>query len=231
MAATARTALLHDIATHGWETIVNDEVVEEKDDMFDEDTEEWGPVEEVVQIGHSPITLFFKIMPKVFWRKVAKETNRYEMQTRSARILEHSEMYGEEQHEKFLAQVNTFQPFHAKDIVHYVSLLIYHASNPQNDMKSHWKTAKSCVGLESPGTFGKVMSRNRFMELSRYVVQSCTILHTNLYRFLHFTNNMDPKAKEKKQKTSAEFEESSEWESDFSYDEEKTNSNRVYIEM
>ncbi len=107
--------------------------------MFNEETEPWGPNEDVINIAHSPIALFFLTIPKQFWRTVALETTRYELQTRSSRILEHERKYSNLQHLAYLSRVNNFRPVEAWEIVHYIALLIAHASNPRNDLKNHWR--------------------------------------------------------------------------------------------
>ena len=72
--------------------------------------------------------------------------------------------------------MNRFEAVQAWEIVHYIGMLIYHASHPSHDMKLHWRQKPSCVGLEAPGTFGRIMNRDRFMEISRFECQHTAIL-------------------------------------------------------
>jgi hypothetical protein len=48
------------------------------------------------------------------------------------------------------------------------------------EVKDHWKT-KGLGALDSPGTFGSYIKRDRFIDICRY---------------LHMTNNEDPRAKQ-----------------------------------
>ena len=152
---------------------------------------------QVLDRSISPAALFFLIFPKKFWREVADQTNDYELETRLARLERHRQRYSTEQHKTYRKKANCFKPFTPKEIVHFMSLLLFHASNPKKQgLKQHWSTTDKCIGLESPGTFGNLMSRNRFMDLCRYVFFIESVLCADIIsRYLHFTSNMDPRAK------------------------------------
>ena len=83
----------------GWNLFEKEEVIEEEDDVFDNDVDDWGPSQEVSEFDESPIGLLFFFLPKSFWRMVASESSLYERQTRATREQKHREDYGEEQHE------------------------------------------------------------------------------------------------------------------------------------
>ena len=113
----ARSDLLNDIAMNDWQ-VIDDPDEHEKEceagDMFDEITEEWGPSQDVQNISHVPIALFFKVIPKSYWRKVAVETTKYELQTRSDRMLHHAKFYSKEQHDVFLHKVSVIYMLSSK---------------------------------------------------------------------------------------------------------------------
>ena len=170
--------MLNDISMNGW-NVIHDKEIEGRtaEDMFDQDNEEWGPNEDVRKVADNPISLFFKTMPKALWREIAEETTNYELQTRAKRILDHKKRYSKDQHSRFLSKVNNVVPVKAYEIVRYIGLLVHHASSPRNDMKHHWRQKDSCAGVETAGTFGKIMFRDRFMHISRYSIYIMHIFH------------------------------------------------------
>jgi hypothetical protein len=110
--------MLQEREINGWKTVKGDYdfVVDEAADSFNETTEDWGPTEEVAELYDNPKALFFYFLPKSLWRKIAKETNRYERQTRSKRVSDHEKRYTEEQHEKYLKKVDKFIPITACEV-------------------------------------------------------------------------------------------------------------------
>jgi hypothetical protein len=110
MAKPDRDELLHRKEEDGWETVLDDSFVEEEPDAFNEMSEEWGPTPEVSVHYDSPVALFFFFLRKTLWRRIAEESNRYERQTRSARISEHEKNYTAVQHEAYLKKVDKVLP-------------------------------------------------------------------------------------------------------------------------
>ncbi len=166
-----RSDMLNNVAETGWTNANDSSNHEEATDVFNNDTDEWGPTDEVVLRAKSPIGLFFYFFPKSFWREVARQSTDYELQSRPTRLFAHERNYSPEQHAKFRRDAKKFQEIEAKEIVHFVAMLLYRCINinpMRSSLKDHWKTPEKCKGLEAPGTFGRLMSRNRFMDVCRY---------------------------------------------------------------
>ncbi|KAF0706495.1 hypothetical protein AaE_014077 [Aphanomyces astaci] len=192
-----RVDVLHEMSENGWECIADDSYVEDAPDAFDDDSEQWGPSPDVIPFAHSPIGLFFHFFPKWFWRHVARETTNYEIQSRPERLFRHERSYSSEQHEAYRRKANKFQEVRPLEVVHLVAMLVFRCVMPiKSGIKDHWRREEYCKGLEPPGTFGKVMSRNRFVDICRYVFVLYTFKsYYLLLTFLHFNNNLDPRAR------------------------------------
>jgi hypothetical protein len=116
MPKAQRDEWLHNHEETGWNLIANNTIQDEATDCFNDTTDEWGPTAEISVHYKSPMALFFYFMPKSMWRSIATETNRYERNTRSARVIEHEKKYGEDQHTAFLKKVDKFVPVSACEV-------------------------------------------------------------------------------------------------------------------
>ncbi|OWZ00653.1 hypothetical protein PHMEG_00028114 [Phytophthora megakarya] len=119
-------------------------------------------------------------MPKTFWRKVAAQTNLYWRQTLEARLQKAEEKEHLVTHRsqrssvKLRRNLEKFQKVSPHEVVQWVDLILAHALSPCKQMDQHWNTKE--LGVLPGGTFGRVMPRDRFREISR---------------FIHFTDNTD----------------------------------------
>jgi hypothetical protein len=158
------------MSENGWECVSDESYVEDAQDVFDDDVDEWGPSDDVVQFAHSPLGLFFFFFPKWFWRHVARESTNYEIQSRPERLFRHERNYSAQQHEAYRRKANKFQEVRPLEVVHLIAMLVFRCIMPiKTGVKDHWRHEEYCKGLEPPGTFGKIMSRNRFVDICRYV--------------------------------------------------------------
>ncbi|KAH9111024.1 hypothetical protein AeMF1_014350, partial [Aphanomyces euteiches] len=134
----------------------------------------WGPTRDVASIYKSPIKLFHYFLPKPFWLHVMLETNKYKDQMMKKML-------------KSCIQNNYEWHQIARDIVQKAwrtlqsSLLIANMLCHRKKLRDNWSTTS--VGAIGVGTFGQFMKRDRFELISRN---------------LHFTDNMDPRAKSDK---------------------------------
>ncbi len=134
-----------------------------------------------------PIDLFFFFMPKALWKDVARESNRYEMQTRKERIRQmgvrlRQKYSREEAATKFAdqqRQIVSFESILPHEILIMMGLLIARSLCPmRTGLEHHWSSFQT--GAIPSGTWSRYMSRQRFRNISR---------------FLHFTDNNHPMAK------------------------------------
>jgi hypothetical protein len=173
-----RSEMLNNVAENGWQFMEDSTSHAEATDVFDDATDEWGPTEEIFLRSKSPVGLFFFFFPKTFWREVARQSTDYELQSRPERLFRHERNYSPDQHAKFRKEAKKFQEIQPKEVVHFIAMLLYRCINPmRSSLKDHWKKPDLCQGLEAPGTFGRLMSRNRFMDICRYV-SLCSIFDT-----------------------------------------------------
>ncbi|KAE9263237.1 hypothetical protein PR003_g33230, partial [Phytophthora rubi] len=142
-----------------------------------------GPSRDIMAAAKSPLKLFYYFMPKTFWRKVAAQTNLYWRQTLEARLqkAEEKERLVTNRTQRSSAQLRRklekFQKISPHEVVQWVGLMLAHALSPRKQMDQHWNTRE--VGVLPVGTFGRVMARDRFREISR---------------FIHFTDNTNQAA-------------------------------------
>jgi Transposase IS4 len=122
----------------------------------------------------SPLTLFLFFIPVTFWKTVADETNKYEKQTKQARVDRLRQSYPRSKNSLPFKSVTVI------DLLRWVGLLIFRCLAPFHNVSEHWKESRKPSSLIPQGTFNSVMSRNRFDKICE---------------FIHFTDNLDPKGK------------------------------------
>jgi hypothetical protein len=134
-----------------------------------------------------PIDLFFFFLPKSLWRHIAKETNRYERQTRHERIRKSrirlqktysravaSQKFGEVQR-----KIGSFEDVRPHEILVLIGLLVARSLCPMKmGIEQHWSSSRRSA--IPAGTWSQFMGRQRFRDI---------------FRFLHFSDNKDPMAK------------------------------------
>lgn len=178
-------AQLDQMKVDGWEVLpenVEAEIVDDPsvDKMYDGYC---GPSQDISAASKSPLGLFYYFLPKLFWRNVATQTNRYWTQTLEARLdkaVEKESLVTHRTHrsrDALRRKLGKFQKILPHEVVQWIGLMVAHALSPCKRMEDHWSTQE--IGVLPTGTFQKVMSRDRFREISR---------------FLHFTDNQDPAA-------------------------------------
>jgi Transposase IS4 len=134
-----------------------------------------------------PIDLFFFFMPKTLWKQIATETNRYERQTRVARVeqarTQLRQKYSREEAAKRFAETHrkleSFEGVRPHELLTLLALLIARSLCPMKmGIECHWSSTQN--GAVPSGTWSRFMSRQRFRDISR---------------FLHFSDNEHPRAK------------------------------------
>ncbi|OWZ16488.1 LOW QUALITY PROTEIN: hypothetical protein PHMEG_0009714 [Phytophthora megakarya] len=153
-----------------------------------------GPSAEALRHEDSPIGLFFYMMPVVLWQHIAASSNEYH---RGMLPLRYEEAYRRYRKKYFASKRSRDQPelprktrrdiqneMAAKkpimphELCRFVGLLVARTIAPNREkLANHWKTAD--VGAISRGCFDSVLSRDRFLEISRN---------------LHFNSNKNPRA-------------------------------------
>lgn len=142
-----------------------------------------GPIPLFDTLFESPIDLLYRFFPKKLWLSIARETNRYERQTRSERAAKLFAKYQRRRRTSdnnspnsiaiIKARMRTTPPIEAWEIVRCVGLLIANTlCNHLRGIYHNW--SKTTSGALPPGSYGHFMARNRF---------------THILRMLHFTNN------------------------------------------
>ncbi|KAJ0392033.1 hypothetical protein P43SY_007295 [Pythium insidiosum] len=135
-----------------------------------------------------PIDLFFFFLPKRFWRQTAFESNRYEGQTRGARMAAAKRRYGQkytraaagEKAAAMEAKVRAFEPIEAHEILKTIGLLIARALCPmKTGLEHHWSTTQT--GAVPRGTWSNNEHPNAKLDRAwkiRPVVETlqCTFL-------------------------------------------------------
>lgn len=142
---------------------------------------ETGPPFAALSVAESPLGLLFFIMMKGLWRKIAKESNRYNVQHISKRVDRAFENQDGDstrtKEEIFRKEANKcdIQPY---EVLVCVGLLIVRIlAQHKRRMNDNWAT--SARGAVPAGTFGQFMPRHRF---------------EHALSNLHFTNNADKRA-------------------------------------
>ena len=134
-----------------------------------------------------PIDLFFFFLPKRLWQHIAKETNRYERQTREERIRK-ARMRLQQKLSRAVAadkfadvqrKICMFEDVLPHEILVMLGLLIARSLCPMKmAIEQHWATTQQ--GAIPAGTWSRFMARQRFRDI---------------FRFLHFSDNKDAMAK------------------------------------
>jgi hypothetical protein len=143
------------------------------------------PTKSAQAFADSPLGLFFYFLPKVLWKKIADETNRYRADSVDDMATERQRQQRARHDEDPNVNVQSLQeirdelakwkPVQAHEVVQFVGLLLARALCPQRvALSRHWTTQEA--GAVPRGTFGRFMSRARFEDITR---------------FLHFNNNAD----------------------------------------
>ncbi|POM81847.1 Hypothetical protein PHPALM_126 [Phytophthora palmivora] len=140
-----------------------------------------GPTAEALRHSDSPMTLFFFFMPV----HIAACSNEYYRKTLSLRVGDAYARYKSKRRRKPELQRKTrrdiqheMKPIMPHELCRFVGLLVARTIAPNREkMSNHWKAVD--VGAVSRRCFGLVLSRDRFLEISRN---------------LHFNPNSDPRA-------------------------------------
>lgn len=197
---------LKDLGTTGWHDPETPNVtqylqtpytpVPSSDEYPDLMGERGGPTEEALKRGASPIALFFMFIPVALWQHIAECSNLYMHEQLDARVdayFERKEQQAQKarragravQQEKNKTRRDVRQEFHSvkpimpHELCVYIGLLIARTIMPNREkLANHWRLSEQ--GALPRGTFGKFLSRDRFMQLTQN---------------LHFTSNQDPRAK------------------------------------
>ncbi|POM63002.1 hypothetical protein PHPALM_27782 [Phytophthora palmivora] len=178
-------AQLEDMTDRGWYRLPENATVDIPNDRdVDRMYEGYcGPSEDVIGASKSPIDLFYYFLPKALWRQIASQTNLYWEQTLEARLTEAVEKEAKVTHRrqrsraKLRRNLMKFEKVLPHEIVQWIGLMLAHALHPCKRFELHWTTQEN--GVLPLGTFGRVMPRDRFREITR---------------FLHFTDNTAPAA-------------------------------------
>ena len=134
-----------------------------------------------------PIDLFFFFLPKRLWQHIAKETNRYERQTREERIRttrlrlqqKFSRAVAADKFAEAQRKMCMFEDVRPHEILVMLGLLIARSLCPMKmGIEQHWATTQQ--GAVPVGTWSRFMTRQRFRDI---------------FRFLHFSDNKDAMAK------------------------------------
>ena len=177
---------LRDMSQNGWNCLPDNTVPEPMaQNPADRKYEGYcGPSANIIRCATTILGLFFYFLPHSLWSKIASESNRYWRQTFDQRVEEQyqrnqSSTTGKKKtREQIEAKLHKFRSIQPHEIVQYIGLWIAHVLLPRKRMHSHWASEND--GVLPSGTFGSVMSRQRFQEISR---------------FLHFSDNKAPQAK------------------------------------
>ncbi|GMF42611.1 unnamed protein product [Phytophthora fragariaefolia] len=141
----------------------------------------YGPSDEVMDIGDSPLELFLFFMPRSLWRDIAAESTLYHEQhlvERVDRMYLKQTVPGAKSKEYFMKREAKKGDIKAHEVVIMLGLLVERMISPQRrHFYDHWST--SSVGAIAGGTFGKFMKRHRFI---------------HILSNLHFTNNASEQA-------------------------------------
>ena len=178
-------AQLRAMTINGWDVAAENTVIDVEAEANDIDrmyNGYHGPSAGVLPHARTPLDIFYYFMPKHLWIHIAGETNRYWRQTFDNRVDEEIQRMIKEKkpynRHQIESKLNNFRPILPHEIVQWIGMMIARVLCPKKQLHSHWaKHEKGCV---PSGTFGKIMARQRFMDISR---------------FLHFSNNENPEAK------------------------------------
>lgn len=134
-----------------------------------------------------PIDLFFFFLPKTMWVDVAKETNRYERQTRAERVrtacarIDNAYLRDQALTKTAEAErkIRSFVEITPREILTVLGLLIARSMCPiRFGIEQHWSGTQ--LGAIPAGTWSRFIPRQRFRDI---------------FRYLHFSDNNDARAK------------------------------------
>jgi hypothetical protein len=135
-----------------------------------------GPSDEIMQCKSNPIELFLFFLPRSFGVHVATESNWYWEQTLDARVESaHADQVANSQarnrptqsRERIRLKLQKFKKIRPHELLQWLGLLMVHMRSPKKHMADHWKLHER--GVIPRGTFGSVMPRDRFKEISRFL--------------------------------------------------------------
>ncbi|GMF37790.1 unnamed protein product [Phytophthora fragariaefolia] len=131
-----------------------------------------GPTAEAYRKGDSPVVLFFYFLPV----HIAACSNEYHREMLPRRIDEAYQRYRKKQRRNpdlprktrrdIQHDMETMKPIMPHELCQFIGLLVARTIAPNREkLANHRKTTD--VGAISRGSFGSVLSRDRFMEISR----------------------------------------------------------------
>jgi Transposase IS4 len=146
-------------------------------------TVQGGPIQALMDVYDNPAALFFSFFPRSHWVLIARESNRYERQTRASRADKIQDRQRRrhaldskvvvEAIEDIKARMRNTPKIEAWEIVRTIGLLIANVLCTQTmGIYLHWSMNSN--GALTSGSFGHFLSRNRFK---------------HVLAMLHFTDN------------------------------------------
>ncbi|GMF31734.1 unnamed protein product [Phytophthora fragariaefolia] len=198
LAGNLKNPVLRSMTATGWEDVVEPDIHQHLMAPYEpvEDAGSYprlrqgysGPTAEALRHGDSPVALFFYFLPVVLWQHIAACSNEYHREMLPRRIDEAYQRYRKKQRRKpdlprktrrdIQHDMETMKPIMPHELCQFIGLLAARTIAPNREkLANHWKTTD--VGAISRGSFGSVISRDRFMEISRN---------------LHFNSNSDVRA-------------------------------------
>ncbi|GMF59081.1 unnamed protein product [Phytophthora fragariaefolia] len=149
---------------------------------------DYGPTSRALAAAATPSGAFFYFLQPQLWENIAAESTEYFLASidervegqhakQVARERKHNE-YNAKSREAIRENVLKAPPIEARELCVFIGLLIARSIVPNKEkLANHWKTREE--GAIPRGCFGRFMTRDRFMHISRN---------------LHFSPNDDPKA-------------------------------------
>jgi hypothetical protein len=137
-----------------------------------------GPRQPLIDMHDSPLSLFYAFFPRSLWKDIAAESNRYERQTRgdraSALIAAQRRRHAKD-NSVIVEDIGIIRqrmrmtaPIEAWEIVRAIGLLVGNVvCTHHTGIYLHWSTTRQ--GGISAGSFGLLMSRNRFNHIMRHL--------------------------------------------------------------
>ncbi|OWZ08918.1 hypothetical protein PHMEG_00018463 [Phytophthora megakarya] len=208
LAGNLKNEVLRNMSASGWDDVEDDVEEADVDEYIQQPYEPVdnsssyprlrqrysGPSAEALRYGDSPTGLFFYMMPVVLWQHIATSSNEYH---REMLPLRYEEAYRRYRKKYFASkrsrgqpelprktrrdiqnEMAAMKPIMPHELCRFVGLLVARTIAPNREkLANHWKTAD--VGAISRGCFDSVLSRDRFLEISRN---------------LHFNSNKNPRA-------------------------------------
>jgi hypothetical protein len=146
-------------------------------------TVQGGPTQGLIDVYDNPAALFFLFFPRSHWVRIARESNRYERQTRGQRAADIQSRQRRRQGveddvvvesiDDIKARMRKTPKIEAWEIIRAIGLLIANVLCTQTmGIYLHWSMTPN--GALSTGSFGRFLSRTRFK---------------HVLAMLHFTDN------------------------------------------